>query len=261
MEHNLAKISKTLLDLSRFADVALFTTAKGRAALKTKDLDVAQRCLLDRIDGFRSLEQVLAISGDLIAVHSALGKLMALGFVTTDSAVGLGSAPEPAPAPPPRPAASPTPVAVAKPAPRPEAKAETKGAARPAASPAATPAPAPKPAAAAVVPLAAKAKPPAAPAVARTAAAPLAGGSSELDRAKHLLLNESKLALGDAAAARMQPRIEACRSIEEIYDLIVKVQQHLAKGGKVDPDVFLDRLSQGLAAAREKNAAAARSVG
>jgi len=64
---------------------------------------------------------------------------------------------------------------------------------------------------------------------------------------------EAKLALG-GGAAKLRPRIEACASIEEIYDLIVKIQEHLATTGKSDPGEFLDRLSNDLAAARKKSA-------
>lgn len=218
MEHNLAKISKTLLDMSRFADVVLYTTAKGRASSSAKGFDVAQRSLIERIDGFRSMEQILAISGDLISVHAALGKLIALGFVTTDEVASR----------------APAPVAT---------KPSGKEATRPIQK-------VPKSTAASAKPVA-KAQPPDNTNGPLTASAPLPAGATELDRAKHLLLTESRLVLGADAATRMRPRVLACKSIEEIYDLIVKVQQHLAKGGKVNPDVFIERLSKGLATARK----------
>ena len=78
---------------------------------------------------------------------------------------------------------------------------------------------------------------------------------SELDNAKQLLLEEAKLALGKGAE-KLRTRIDACRSIEEIFDLIVKVQEHLTTSGKADPEIFLDRLTNGLAAARKKPSAA-----
>ena len=74
---------------------------------------------------------------------------------------------------------------------------------------------------------------------------------SEIDNAKMLLLQEAKLALGKGAE-KLRPRIDACQSIDEIFDLIVKVQEHLTASGKGDPDMFLDRLTSGLAAARKK---------
>lgn len=60
------------------------------------------------------------------------------------------------------------------------------------------------------------------------------------------------MVLGNGAA-KLKPRIEACNSIEDIYDLIVKFQEHLATTGKADPKVFLDRLTRGLAEARQKS--------
>ncbi len=187
------KISQTLLELASFSDTVLHVTPKARASMKSAKLDSTQRSLLERVDGFRSLEQLLAMSGDLIAVHAALGRLIAAGLVATD----LNAETEDAPA-----------VA------------------------AAAPVPAGKPKAA-----------PAAPAIAPP---------SELENAKQLLMLEAKLALGKGAE-KLRTRVEACRSIEEIYDLIVKVQEHLTETGKANPDVFLERLSSGLATARKKS--------
>ena len=48
-------------------------------------MNPSQRRLLERIDGFRSVEQILAMSGDVIGVHAALGKLIAANLVTIDS--------------------------------------------------------------------------------------------------------------------------------------------------------------------------------
>ncbi len=61
-------------------------------------------------------------------------------------------------------------------------------------------------------------------------------------------------------APKVIEKVDACKSVEEIYDIIVKVQGLLAKTGKGDPDVFLDRLTNGLQRIRaaQKSAAAAR---
>ncbi len=231
MENSIRKISKALLDLASVSDAVLHITPKGQSALGNAKLDGAQRSLLERIDGFRSIDQVLAMSGDLFAVHGALGKLMALGLVTTDFNVGeiAEEVPELARA---AVVAAPTAVRVAvpKPAPSPAPKL-------------ATAAPAPKVIVA--VPTAA-AKP-----IAVTVPDSDLGPMSEIDNAKMLLLQEAKLALGKGAE-KLRPRIDTCQSIEEIFDLIVKVQEHLTASGKGDPDMFLDRLTSGLAAARKK---------
>ena len=84
MSNSTTDISKALLDLAAAAETVLYTTAKGRDAEKNPKLASAQRSLLERIDGFRSVEQLLAMSGDLIGVHAALGTLMASGCVSTD---------------------------------------------------------------------------------------------------------------------------------------------------------------------------------
>ncbi len=231
MENSIRKISKALLDLASVSDAVLHITPKGQSALGNAKLDGAQRSLLERIDGFRSIDQVLAMSGDLFAVHGALGKLMALGLVTTDFNVGeiAEEVPELARA---AVVAAPTAarVAVPKPAPLPAPKL-------------ATTAPAPKVIVAAPT---AAAKP-----IAVTVPDSDLGPMSEIDNAKMLLLQEAKLALGKGAE-KLRPRIDACQSIEEIFDLIVKVQEHLTASGKGDPDMFLDRLTSGLAAARKK---------
>ena len=231
MENSIRKISKALLDLASVSDAVLHITPKGQSALGNAKLDGAQRSLLERIDGFRSIDQVLAMSGDLFAVHGALGKLMALGLVTTDFTVGeiAEEVPELARA---AVVAAPTAarVAVPKPAPLPAPKL-------------ATTAPAPKVIVAAPT---AAAKP-----IAVTVPDSDLGPMSEIDNAKMLLLQEAKLALGKGAE-KLRPRIDACQSIDEIFDLIVKVQEHLTASGKGDPDMFLDRLTSGLAAARKK---------
>lgn len=216
-------ISKALMDLAGAAETVLYPTAKGRAAEKNPKLDFAQRSLLERIDGFRSLEQLLAMSGDLIGVHAALGTLMMTGCVSTES----------------NPQAE-TPVAtIAPPVARTAAPA-----ARPVAA-AAPRAPAVAPASPAPVP---RAKPIAvAPAAMRVA--PVV--STELDNAKRVLSHEAKMVFGNSAS-KVQPRIDACGSIEEIYDLIVKFQQHLTNTGKANPEVFLDRLTKGIASARQQ---------
>ena len=187
MENTILRISKALLDVASASDVVLYATPKGSAALKGKKLENVERILLERIDGFRSIEQVLAMSGDLIGVHGALGKLMAAGYVTSATHHAVEAA----------------------------------------------------------VPV--EAAPVAVPAEAHVAAKVEV---DELDNAKRVLIAEVQHALG-AGAAKLRPRIEACRSIEDIYDLIVKVQEHLKTTGKADPDVFLDRLTAALAAARK----------
>lgn len=228
MENSVSKISKALLDLSRVADEVLYPTRKGSGAANDKELSHGQRSLLERIDGFRSLEQVLAMSGDVIGAHAGLGKLLALGYVTCDPAmVNAQPAPSMAPAVP----AKPQKAAVATPAPT---------------APRA-PAPAPAPAAASVKSKTAPVAP------AKTPAAPAA--NTEVESAKRLLLLEAKMALG-AGAAKLVPHVQACTSIEQVYDLIVKFQQHLAQTGKADPDVFLDRLSKGLATVRSRTGSA-----
>lgn len=222
MENSIRKISKALLDLASVSDAVLHMTPKGQSALGNAKLDGAQRSLLERIDGFRSIDQVLAMSGDLFAVHAALGKLMALGLVTTDFIVGEIAEDSTEPAR----------VAAPKPVPPPAPK--LAASAPPAQS----------------APKAAVATPAARPFVVAAPDSDL-GPLSELDNAKLLLLQEAKLALGKGAE-KLRPRIDACQSIEEIFDLIVKVQEHLTASGKGDPDMFLDRLTSGLAAARKK---------
>lgn len=196
MENSVHKISQALLHLASFSDAVIQVTPKARTALKNSTLESAQRSLLERIDGFRSLDQLLAISGDLIAVHAALGKLMAAGLVTTDSQAEAN-----------------VPVSIG----------------------------------ARVPPVGANIAPPPAP-------SPVA----ELENAKRLLLLEAKLLLGKGSE-KLRSRIEACRSIEDVYDLIVKFQHHLATTGKANPDVFLDRLAKGLATARHKTSAGQRA--
>lgn len=224
MEHSNATISQSLLQVAAIADAILHSTPAGRKALAGSKLEPGQRRLLERIDGFRSIEQLLAMSGDVIGVHASLGKLMAARLVTCDAAEATApmvAAKEPVqPAKAVAPAASPVPAKiVAKPA--------TREAIKPAQK-----APVKEPREAAV---AAKDPP------------------DEVETAKRLLMLEARHLLGDSAT-RLQPRIEACASIAEIYDLIVKFQQHLSKTGKANPDVFLDRLTSGLQQARKRAA-------
>ncbi|MEP7156041.1 MAG: hypothetical protein ABI905_09720 [Betaproteobacteria bacterium] len=272
MDNTPHNISKALLDLASVSETVLITTAKGRALLKEPKLELGSRGLLERIDGFRSIEQLLAMSGDIIAVHGVLGKLIASGCVATESGAVVQASPAveerrpPAPvakpaAPPPSPARTAAPVvakAVAPTAAKPAAPISPISPASPVAGaprPVAKPLPV-KPVVAAIAPAAQAApaitpKPVLAPA---SAPAPVTRGPikmpTELDNAKRLLFIEAKAVLGNGAA-KLKPRIEACGSIEDIYDLIVKFQDHLAATGKADPKVFLDRLTRGLAEARQ----------
>ena len=232
MENNVRKISKILLDLASVSDAVLYATPKAQNANISGKLDDTQKKLLERIDGFRSIDQLLAMSGDLFAVHAALARLMAAGLVATDFKVtdeSMGSI-----------AAS-----IAPAAPAPVAKTPERAPAQPPAAKA-TPTPPVTPPSPKIAP-----SPSAPPNLAPPSEdddEPL----SELDNAKLLLLREAKFALGKGAE-KLRTRIEACKSIEEIFDLIVKVQEHLASSGKADPDAFLDRLTTGLAAARKKS--------
>ena len=192
MSNSNAAIAKLFLDLSQVADTVLYPTGRSRALAANQKLGAGQRALLERIDGFRSIDQLLSMSGDVVDVHATLGKWLAEGVVTTD--------PD---------AISEQPVAVHA-------------------------------------------------AVGKVT--PVAARTGELDSAKRLLMLEAKLLLG-TSAGRLTPRIAACESIEQVYDLIVKFQEHLAKTGKADPDVFLDRLSKGLAAVRNQPAAGVRASG
>lgn len=194
--------------MARIADSALHLTDKGRRALAENLLDGDDFSVLERIDGVRSVEHLIAISDDIVNVHALLGQLLAAGFATGTP----GSVAEVVDAPNPKKTA--TPVAVAESLP----VSETTD----------------------TVP------------VAHVSTAPV----DEVSIAKRLLVAEARHLFG-ATAARLQPKIEACKSIEEIYDMIVKFQEHLAKTGKVDPEVFLDRLSKGLAEAKKRAAAGA----
>ena len=227
MDNSLLSISKALMDLAGAAETVLFATAKGRAAEKNSKLDSTQRSLMDRVDGFRSIEQLLAMSGDLIGVHAALGNLMVSGYVSTTARQEITT-----------PVAASAPVVVAVPV---VAKVVV--------------APAPSPPPAAAKPPVARAKPPAPVKAAVTTSTPAV--DPELDNAKRVLAQEAKIVFGNNAA-KLQPRIDGCRSIEDIYDLIVKFQQHLANSGKANPDVFLDRLTKGLASARKQAPGAKR---
>ena len=239
MENSVRKISKALLDLATVSDAVLHTTTKGQSALGNSTLDSAQRSLLGRIDGFRSIDQVLAMSGDLFAVHAALGKMMASGLITTDFKVGELA--HEAAVEPTRAAAAAAPIASRANAPATVAKPA------PSVAPSTSRMPAPVATPKAVV---------AAPTVVARSIVTVTpdsdlGPLSELENAKLLLLQEAKLALGKGAE-KLRVRIDACQSIEEIFDLIVKVQEHLTATGKGDPAIFLDRLTTGLAAARKK---------
>ncbi len=250
MDPGTAKICKALLDVARVAECELHQTDKGRRALAEKLLDGDDFNLLERIDGVRSVEHLLAISDDVVNVHSVLGKLIAAGFAAASPNAVIS---EPVAEAPPVAAATAPPEPA--PAPKPEPPAEAPKAAKPAAAPdvplsAEPPAPAVKPA-----------KPEtkaAVPAAAKTTSAPTREPAAvdEVSIAKRLLSIEAKHLFG-TSAARLLPKIEACKTIEEIYDIIVKFQEHLAKTGKVDPDVFLDRLTKGLAEAKKRAAAGA----
>ncbi|MBL8525275.1 MAG: hypothetical protein JNN20_16410 [Betaproteobacteria bacterium] len=234
MEHSVTKISKALLDLSQVADEVLYPTRKAGMAAGDKELSHGQRSLLERIDGFRSLEQVLAMSGDVIGVHVALGKLLASGYVTSDPAQVNA-----------KPVASVTAAVPTKP----------QKAAIPAPVATLAPKPAVQPAKAAPPKIATVAASPANPAVqaAKPATSP---ANAEVENAKRLLLLEAKMVLGEGVT-KLAPRIHACTSVEQVFDLIVKFQQHLAQTGKADPDVFIERLSKGLATVRSRAAVTA----
>ena len=248
---SVTKISKALLEMSRITDEVLYPTNSGLTALAGNKLDLGPRRLLERIDGFRSIDQILAMSGDVVNVFAALGKLLALGLISPDRD-GVATAPEVEAAPPlplvekPRVAAPARPVA---------APASTPT--RPTVAPAPTVMPAAAPIANAPEGIPAVTRPiaPATPVTTSPVSAMPAIAVkkillSELDVAKRLLTLEAQHLMGNSAA-RMQPRIEACRSIAEIYDLIVKFQRHLSRTGTANPDVFLDRLTRGLEAARK----------
>ena len=205
---SIAKISRALLDMSRFDDEVLHVTDMGIRALANAKLEPAQKCLMERIDGFRSLDQLFALSGDIVGVHGVLGKLLVTGYVAPD-----------------RNSVHSDPVVVPTWSAPPVVER-------------------PRPATAAVPPVAQ-------PSRAATAAMPQPKGAiSELDAAKRLLALEARHLMG-ATADRMQPRIEACTSIGEIYDLIVKLQRHLSSKGNAAPNTSLERLMRGLEAARK----------
>lgn len=206
---SIAKISKALLDMSRFDEEVLHVTDLGRSALSAAKLEPAQQRLMERVDGFRSMDQLFALSGDIVGVHGVLGKLLVTGYVAPDRNSAQND-PVIAPARPP--------LAVEK---------------------------------ARTVPVVAAV--PAVPSRAATAAKPPPKAAiSELDAAKRLLVLEARRLMG-SAADRMQPRIEACTSIAEIYDLIVKLQRHLSSKGNAAPNISLDRLIRGLEAARKSS--------
>jgi hypothetical protein len=236
MDPSTAKICRALLDVARVAEVELHQTEKGKRALSEKLLDGDDFNLLERIDGVRSVEHLLAISDDVVNVHSVLGKLIAAGFAAAAPGAGVheviiesvedsldfaasnvstGAH-----------ASTSAPAVVSTMAPMPVAVHST---------PAAVPAPTPL------------------PAVKTSTLPPQPAPVDEVSIARRLLSIEAKHLFG-ASAARLLPKIEACKSIEEIYDIIVKFQQHLAKTGTVDPDVFLDRLAKGLAEAKKRAA-------
>jgi predicted component of type VI protein secretion system len=238
--------------------------------------------LAERIDGFRSLEQVLSISGDVVGLHAALGKLIGLGMVAVEGESDVEMAPqrpaaavEPAlvprqkpapapgmaqrspvatPAPVTRTAAPAKPVAAAPTKPAPPQPSVRSAAPQPTVAPPATPA-----AAATAKPAVANAKP--APAVAASSAPKPAGAkpsaaATELAQAKALLRVEANYLFGGNAerAKKVIDKVDACKSVEEIFDVIVKLQGALAKSGKVDPNVFIDRLTSGLSKLRASHA-------
>ena len=205
---SIAQISKALLDMSRFDDEVLHITDLGFRALANAKLEPGQKCLMERIDGFRSMDQLFALSGDIIGVHGVLGKLLMTGYIAPDRN-SVHNDPVVAPT-------WPAPPVVGRP------RAVTT------------------------------AMPPvASPSRAATTARPQPKDAiSELEAAKRLLALEARHLMG-AGADRMQPRIEACISIADIYDLIVKLQRHLNNKGNTAPNASLDRLIRGLEAARK----------
>ncbi|MBL8519393.1 MAG: hypothetical protein JNK75_01865 [Betaproteobacteria bacterium] len=247
MNARVSKLSKTLLDLSQVADTVLRVGQSGAAALRGKSLSMAERCLLERIDGFRSVEQVLAISGDVVGVHAALGKLIALGMVVPEGEADRAPAAATPPTDAPRTdAPRAAPANNAPPAPTPALPHHQRSVnIKPVVQKAAAPFASARTAAASP-----PSKPAPAPAVAKAGIPANPVASDELSRAKALLRTEAGYLFG-TKASQVVARIDACRSIEQIYDLIVKLQGHLAKGGKVDPGVFLERLSAGLAKIRQ----------
>ena len=251
---SVTKISKALLEMSRITDAVLQPSNAGLTALAGNKLELGPRRLLERIDGFRSIDQILSMSGDVVNVHAALGKLLAMGLVTSDPD-GMAAEPQVVAAPPPPSVEKPRVASLARqfavPAPTPASTRPTVASAPTAAPAVAAPiARAPK-----AIPSAAA---PIAPAVAAktvpVSTAPATAAKkvilSELDEAKRLLTLEAQHLMGNSAA-RMQPRIEACQSIAEIYDLIVKFRRHLSRTGTANPDVFLDRMTRGLETARK----------
>lgn len=259
MNARISKISKALLDISQCADVVLRLTNSGEIAMRGKGISNAERCLLERIDGFRSLEQILAISGDVIGLHATMGKLLALGMVVPEGDPEPQAVAAPAPAravakAPPPPPMKPTaakvspPVAPApqqaKAAPRQMAPATAKAPPAASAKPVSTPAKAAGPAQP-------KATPPAKPVAAVTQKE-----QGELAQAKALLHVEASYLFSGDKAKQLIARIDACKNTAEIYDFIVKLQGLLAKTGKANPDVFLERLTSGLAKIRESQKAA-----
>ena len=204
---SIAKISRALLEMSRFDDEVLHITDMGVRALAGANLEPAQKCLMERVDGFRSMDQLFALSGDIVGVHGVLGKLLVAGYIAPDRN-SLHN--EPAAA-----QSRPAPAVIEKPF------------------------------------AATTAAPAASASRAATATNPDAKGAiSELDAAKRLLALEARRLMG-AGADRVQPRIEACTSIGDIYDLIMKLQRHLSSKGNTAPNVSLDRLIRGLEAARK----------
>jgi hypothetical protein len=268
MNARVSKISKALLDISQCADVVLRMTNSGTIALRGKGISNAERCLLERIDGFRSLEQILAISGDVIGLHATMGKLLALGMVVPD---GDAEPQAIAPAPAPAPVAAKAPTPIPAPQPKPAAakstpQASTAAPQQPKAAPLAparptAPAATAKPAAVAMAP---KAVAPVQKAAlqAKPAAVAPTKEQSELAQAKALLRVEAGYLFNGDKAKKVIARIDACKNTEEVFDLIVKLQGLLAKTGKVNPDVFLERLTSGLAKIREsqKSAPAAQAT-
>ncbi len=293
MKKSSASVRQVLFDLASIDDAVLSPTKDGKAALRDDTLDAAQRILLERIDGFRSLEQILAMSGDLTSVHGILGSLMAAGYVVAEDAeeddwveaASITAPPvkaAPAKAPPAKPAAPP-----------PAAPAPAKAAPTPAkpAPPPSAPAPPPPPKAVAkatpAVPAPAKAAPtapspakaaPAAPTPPKATPVPTkpakaepsdyepvseigeAGDAGDLDpaeelaNAKKLLLQEAKHFLGPKAE-KLRSRIDDTHSIEEIYDLIIKIRASIMRSDEADPDEFLEQLIVGMQSARKKKPA------
>ena len=240
MDHELAKVSKALLDVARYGEKVLL-----RTRVATKGLDQGQQRLLERVDGFRSIEQLIAISSDVVDVHGTLARLIIQGAVTA----------EPSQSEPDEISATPTPVPAPAAAIREPAKAAPRAAGSaqvaPVVRPQVTSQPAPQPVPPSTKLVSAKTVVAPVAAAPKASTAGLSDVSDEVLNARRVLAAEAKILFG-RGAVKLQPKIDACQNIEQIYDLVVRFKDHLATTGKGDPDVFLSRLSAGLSAARQQ---------